>query len=182
MRILHMNHVRKYYVNYFSGFGLTKEKALFEAYLPKSETTVAGFSYGAQQALEYVYHTKKRVDRLILLSPAFFQTHKESFKRTQIRYFTSDPKAYTTQFIQNIVYPSTKSVKNYTKEGTKKELEALLDYQWDKHKMEEIQQRGTTIEVFLGQEDKIIPIEDTFSFFKNLTTTYVIKDVGHLLY
>ena len=40
------------------------------------------------RAFEYVYHfTTQRIDTLILISPAFFQTEKPSFIRTQLRYF-----------------------------------------------------------------------------------------------
>jgi len=48
-------------------------------YLLNSDYCVAGFSCGAQQAFEYVYHSKKRIDRLILLSPAFFQREQLLF-------------------------------------------------------------------------------------------------------
>ena len=52
---------------------------LYEVITTESAYCVAGFSYGAQQAFEYVYHATERIDRLILLSPAFFQTQKPSF-------------------------------------------------------------------------------------------------------
>ena len=61
---------------YFNGFSLQNEEELFSEYLLQSELCVAGFSYGAQKAFEYVYKSKERIDRLILLSPAFFQTQK----------------------------------------------------------------------------------------------------------
>jgi len=65
-------------VIYFNGFSLAKEENLFEDFLLGSEFCVAGFSYGAQKAFEYVYKSSERVDRLILLSPAFFQTKMKS--------------------------------------------------------------------------------------------------------
>ena len=63
-------------MKYFNGFSLNGEKELFKEYLIDSEFSVAGFSYGAIEAFEYVYNGKDRVDRLILLSPAFFKIVK----------------------------------------------------------------------------------------------------------
>ena len=143
-------------MNYFNGFSLKGEEALFSSYLIESEYCVAGFSYGAQQALEYVYNSKVRIDRLILLSPAFFQTQKPSFIRTQLRYFEAGQEAYVKQFLANVTYPSVLNLSDYLKVGTTEELEALLTYIWDEEKIKKILDRGTTIEVFLGKKDKII--------------------------
>lgn len=166
---------------YFNGFSLQKEEELFSEYLIQSELCVAGFSYGAQKAFEYVYERKERIDRLILLSPAFFQTQKPSFIRTQLRYFEAGQEAYVKQFLANVTYPSKTDLSTYLKIGTKEELEALLTYTWDKQKIQEVLDRGTTIEVFLGKDDKIIDAEAAFGFFSELMTTYFIKDAGHLL-
>ncbi len=168
-------------MKYFSGFSLQKEEKLFSEYLIQSELCVAGFSYGAQRAFEYVYKSKERIDRLILLSPAFFQTQKPSFIRTQLRYFEAGQEAYVKQFLANVTYPSILDLSNYLKVGTNDELEGLLTYMWDKKKIQEVLDRGTTIEVFLGKNDKIIDAQGAFEFFEPLTTTYFIKDVGHLL-
>ena len=168
-------------MKYFSGFSLQKEEELFAPYVIGSEYCVAGFSYGAQQAFEYVYHSKKRIDRLILLSPAFFQTQKPSFHRTQLRYFEAEQEAYVKQFLANAAYPSSVDLSDYLDVGTKEELDALLGYVWDEKKIQKILDRGTTIEVFLGEKDKIIDAQQAFEFFKPLTTTYFIKRVGHIL-
>ena len=168
-------------MKYFNGFSLTNEEALFSDYLVDSAYTVSGFSYGAQQAFEYVYHTDTRIDRLILISPAFFQTQKPSFIRTQLRYFEAGKVSYVKQFLENVASPSTISLEKHLKVGTKKELESLLTYVWDKQKIKEILARGTTIEVFLGDEDKIIDTKETLLFFKNIATVYTIKKSGHLL-
>ncbi len=168
-------------MKYFNGFSLQKEKGLFTPYLTESEYCVAGFSYGAQQAFEYVYHATERIDRLILLSPAFFQTQKPSFIRTQLRYFEAGTEAYVKQFLANVTYPSSLDLSGYLDVGTKEELEALLSYTWDSKKIQEVLDRGTTIEVFLGSEDKIIDPQKAFDFFAPLTTTYFMKRVGHVL-
>jgi pimeloyl-ACP methyl ester carboxylesterase len=168
-------------MKYFNGFSLQGEEELFTKYLLSSDYCVAGFSYGAQQAFEYVYHSHKRIDRLLLLSPAFFQTEKQSFIRTQLRYFDVAQDAYVKQFSVNTSYPSTLDLSSYLKVGTKEELNALLSYTWDNKKIQEVLDRGITIEVFLGSEDKIIDSQKAFDFFKPLTTTYFIKRVGHVL-
>ena len=165
---------------YFNGFSLKNVEELFKEYTLLSDTTVVGFSFGAQKALEYVYQTKKRVDRLILLSPAFFQTQKPSFIRTQLRYFESNKNTYIEQFLSNVSYPSTINLSKYLHEGSKEELELLLTYQWENSKIQKIINQGTNIEVFLGEKDKIIPMKEALNFFST-TTTYVIKDAGHLL-
>ena len=166
---------------YFSGFSLSGEELFFGDYLVRSEQCVAGFSYGAQKAFEHVYVTQKRVDRLILLSPAFFQTQKPSFIRMQLRYFEAGKKAYVKQFLENAAFPSTKDLTPVLQTGTKEELEALLTYRWNAEKIEEITKRGTIIEVFLGAEDKIIDSASAFYFFREYATTYWIKGAGHLL-
>ena len=167
-------------MKYFHGFSLQREDKLFDAYLSRNLYSVAGFSYGAQQALEYVYHSTKRIDRLILFSPAFFQTQKSSFVRTQLRYFDTDKEAYVKQFLKNVAYPSDIDLTAYLHEGSKEELHALLGYVWEAKKIETILSRGTTIEVFMGAKDKIVDTEEARKFFTQ-TTNYIVKNAGHLL-
>jgi len=178
--------VKRFYAKYFkmvyfNGFSLHNEEELFNAFVVESDLCVSGFSYGAQKAFDYVYNSKERIDRLILLSPAFFQTQKTSFVRTQLRYFEAGQEAYVEQFLQNVAYPSDIDLSQYLDTGTKEELEALLTYIWDEDKIQEILDQGTVIEVFLGESDKIIDSKKAFDFFAPLTTTYFIKNVGHLL-
>jgi hypothetical protein len=168
-------------MRYFNGFSLQNEEKLFSEFLLQSELCIAGFSYGAQKAFDHVYESTARIDRLILLSPAFFQTQKHSFIRTQLRYFEAGQEPYVKQFLANVAYPSNLDLSDYLKVGEKEELEALLTYVWDEKKIQEILDRGTTIEVFLGEDDKIIDAQAAFDFFAPLTTTYFIKSVGHLL-
>ena len=168
-------------MRYFNGFSLSGEELFFSDYLLESELCVAGFSYGAQKAFEYVCNTEKRVDRLILLSPAFFQTEKSAFVRTQLRYFKAGREAYVKQFLKNVAHPSQTELEPFLRTGSQEELEALLTYTWDAEKIEEITRRGTVIEVFLGAEDKIIDSTSAFAFFEQYVTTYWIKGAGHLL-
>ena len=168
-------------MKYFHGFSLDNEETLFNSFITDTDYTVAGFSYGAQQAFEYVYNSYRRIDRLILLSPAFFQPEKASFTRTQLRYFNSNQKDYVKQFLENVALPSKVSLEKYLHVGTKKELQSLLTYVWDNDKIKNILERGTTIEVFLGTEDKIIDIKEAIHFFTQSCTCYIVKESGHLL-
>ena len=176
-----MKRVERYCLRYFNGFSLCNEEVLFRDYLVKSDYCVSGFSYGAQQALEYVLHTQTRVDRLILLSPAFFQNQKPAFIRAQLRYFDTGKDAYVSQFLKNVAYPSNATLDDHLCVGSRESLEALLSYVWDAKKLKEVQERGTVIEVFLGAEDKIVDVNAAYAFFSPLVTTYYIKNTGHLL-
>jgi len=168
-------------MHYFNGFSLRGEERFFTDWLVEGEHCVAGFSYGAQQALEHVHRTQKRIDRLILLSPAFFQTQKASFIRAQLRYFEADNEAYTQQFLKNTAAPSSTDLSPFLHTGSRAELEALLAYRWEKEKLEVIRDRGTVIEVFLGSEDRIVDTKAAFGFFSDTATCYLIKNAGHLL-
>jgi len=166
---------------YFNGFALKGEEKFFEEQLIKSDFCVAGFSYGAQKAFEYAYNSTKRIDRLILLSPAFFQNHKKSFIRTQLRYYKADEVSYIEQFLKNVTHPSNINLYEYFNTNKYEELESLLSYVWDKEKILELIERGVTIEVFIGEADKIVDAQKSYEFFSELTTVYLFKDVGHLL-
>lgn len=166
---------------YFNGFALKGEEKSFEEQLINSDFCVAGFSYGAQKAFEYAYNSTERIDRLILLSPAFFQNHKKSFIRTQLRYYKADETSYNEEFLKNVAYPSNINLYEYIDIGKYEELEALLSYRWDKEKVLELIDRGVSIEVFMGEADKIVNAEKSYMFFSELTTVYFFKGVGHLL-
>ncbi len=166
---------------YFNGFALKDEEKFFEEELINSDFCVAGFSYGAHKAFEYAYHSIERIDRLILLSPAFFQNHKKSFIRTQLRYYKADETSYANEFLKNVVYPSNINLSDNLDAHNYEDLEALLSYVWDKERVLELIERGVTIEVFIGEEDKIVNSEKSYEFFSELTTVYLMKNRGHLL-
>lgn len=167
---------------YFSGFSLNNEEELFDFWLPANDYTVAGFSYGAIKAVEYLLTTKKRVDRLILLSPAYFNTQSEAFKKMQLLYFKKNRERYIENFMKNIAGSSDIDLKQYlSKDATSTELEELLYYEWSREKLQSIKERGTIIEVVLGGEDKIIDSSAAKEFFEPYTTLYFIKEANHLL-
>lgn len=168
-------------MRYFNGFSLRGEERFFTPWLIESDYAIAGFSYGAQLAFENALQSQKRIDRLLLFSPAFFQNQKPAFIRAQLRYFDAGHDAYVAQFLKNVAYPSGIDLKAYLQTGSKEELEALLTYRWEEEKLNALQQRGTVIEVFLGAKDKIIDAEAAKAFFAPLATTYLFKEAGHLL-
>lgn len=169
-------------MRYFSGFALHGESELFDFWLSKTEYSVAGFSYGAIKALEYTLDTTKRIDRLLLLSPAFFNNVSEAFKKTQLLYYKKDPMMYIENFAKNISDGTTVEINKYlTAPPPKEDLEELLYYKWDREKLEKIANRGTTIEVVLAQEDKIIDAYAAREFFEQQCTLYWIKKANHIL-
>ncbi len=167
--------------NYFSGFCFFEESELFEKYLIKNDFTFCGFSYGAIKAFEEALNSTKRVDKLQLFSPAFFQNYDDKFKRTQLMYFKKDANAYCQSFLENVIFPTNFDTSKYFKLGTIKELEELLYYEWKEEKLQKLLDKGTIIEVYLGGVDKIIDASKAKEFFKNFATVYYIKEKGHLL-
>ncbi|MBP7770075.1 MAG: pimelyl-ACP methyl ester esterase BioV [Aliarcobacter sp.] len=167
--------------NYFSGFCFVNEAELFEEYIIKNDFILCGFSYGAIKAFEEALNTSKRVDKLQLFSPAFFQNFDDKFKRTQLMYFKKDPNTYCENFLKNVVNPSSKDIKKYFNQGTAQELQELLYYEWREEKLQKLLDKGTKIEVYLGAEDKIVDSSYSKDFFVNFATVYYIKEKGHLL-
>lgn len=168
-------------MKYFNGFSLKNEEVFFKEQLIDSDYAVAGFSYGAQKAFEYVYNSKERIDRLILISPAFFQNHKKSFLKTQLRYFKADGEVYRKEFLKNVAYPSNISLNQYIIDGSYEELNDLLSYIWDEKKIKVLNERGVRIEVFMGDKDKVVAAQNSFEFFSKILAVYLFKNKGHLL-
>ncbi len=172
-------------MRYFSGFGLDGEAALFDEIVAPYEENpyvVAGFSYGAVKAVEHVYGGCERVERLILLSPAYFVGRGRAFVKTQMIYFRKDRSAYLEKFLENAAYPAHKCLLDrYLADANDSELEELLTYPWPDEKLRGIQRRGTKIETYLGAKDKIVDAEAAHRFFKNFGESYLFKEYGHIL-
>ena len=96
-------------------------------------------------------------------------------------FFKKDEDAYIKNFLENLKDKSTKSIENFFKKGSFQELNELLNFKWIKEDLEELIKKGIKIEVFLGQNDKIIDSLDAKEFFKEFATVYYFKDKGHLL-
>lgn len=168
-------------MKYFSGFCFENEQELFGNFLIKSDFCVVGFSYGAIKAFELAFSSKSRVDTLQLFSPAFFQNKDKKFKKIQLLAFKKDRQNYLKNFYKNALYPLEIDISKYKKDGTIKELEELLDYKWDKEKLDIIGKRGTKIELYLGKHDKIIDVEAVKEFFKPFATIYYFNHFGHII-
>lgn len=168
---------------YFSGFCLANEQELFDNLISHNDYTVSGFSYGAQKALEYVLYCKQRIDKLILLSPAYFEHSSVSFLRTQERYFIGQNINYMNQFYKNVAYPADDMIiRKYGTVGTAEDLQELLSYKWQAEKMQLIRSRGIEIEVYIGDKDKIVDSAKSLEFFTDLSDSlFLIKNAGHLL-
>lgn len=165
-------------MKFFSGFCFEDESTLFDSYVEKNEFVVAGFSYGAIQALKYTLKSKERIDTLILLSPAFFNDKDAKFKKMQLLFFAKDSQNYMQHFVQNVCHPSKQDITAYINKGTKEQLQELLYYDWS-----DLERIDPTIkiEIHLGAKDKIIDAQTAHNFFKNYGQSYLYRDFGHLL-
>jgi len=166
---------------YFSGFSLKNEKELFSSYIIENDFTLNAFSFGCIEAFNKALYTKERVDLLQLFSPAFFQNKNKKFHRLQLMFYKKDKKAYISNFIKNIAYPSSYDCSPYIKEGTYKELETLMFHVWKKEDLEILLNKGTKIEIYLGEKDEIINSSEAMEFFVNYANVYYIKNAGHIL-
>ncbi|GAX88150.1 conserved hypothetical protein [Lebetimonas natsushimae] len=173
-------------MKYFSGFCLKNDKAFFNDYLEESEFVVAGFSFGAQKALEYVLNTDKRVDKLQLLSPAFFYVNQK-FIDVNINAFKKDKLSYIKTFLTKAGISEWKMENGKWKMDlngieidyscTEEELYEMFTFNWEKIK----ELKNIKIEVFLGEFDKIISLKKAQNFFKNYASVYYIKKANHFL-
>ena len=173
--------ISKPFKSFYSGFCLQNEEELFGDYLTINDYTVAGFSYGAQKAFEYVLSTKNRIDKIQLFSPAFFQCKDKKYKRMQLMFFKKDSTSYCENFLSNCVSPNDVNLSKFFTLGSFEELEELLYYEWTSGKMDELIKKNIKIEVFLGFDDKIIDSSEAKDFFTKYATVYLIKNVGHIL-
>lgn len=168
-------------MKFYSGFSLKEESDFFKSYLSDTDYTVAGFSYGSIKAAEYAAMQRRRVDKLQLFSPVFFQNRPEKFRRLQMMAYKKDRQAYLDQFIMNSFAPYTVSTRLQHRATTAAELEELLSYIWEPKLLDYIVDKGTLIEVYLGGEDRIIDVNAAREFFKPFATVYFIKKANHFL-
>jgi len=166
-------------MKYFSGFCLKNEKSLFKEYLEDNEFVVAGFSYGAQKALEYVLNSQKRIDKLQLLSPAFFNVNQK-FIDVNLNAFRKNKISYIKNFLKkagiNELRIENRELRiDYS--CTEKDLIKLFTFDWEKIK----NLKNIKIEIFLGEYDRILALKKAEKFFKQYGTVYLIKKANHFL-
>lgn len=165
---------------YFSGFCFKGEKEIFKDYIDSKAYNISGFSYGAQKAFEYAYNkmkNKQRVNKITLLSPAFFQNKSTKYKQLQLEAFNKDSSLYLKNFLESI----GEVEKRYIQLGTLEQLKELLTYEWNHDKIKEILDFGCELEVYLGGRDKIIDAYKVLKFFSSYAVVYLNKEANHLL-
>ena len=167
-------------MRFYSGFALSDDQHFFDPYLKHSDYTVAGFSYGAIKAAQYVANTNERIDTLQLFSPAFFQTKKESFRRLQMGGYIKDTQRYLDNFLTSCFAPSPVAPVSIGSNDAQT-LEELLYFEWTSELMESIRSRGTRIEVYLGLEDQVIDVEGARDFFLPYASVTTIRKGNHFL-
>ncbi len=169
-------------MKFFSGFGFCNESDLFVDILDRSDFVVAGFSLGAIMAIKHSLDQTKRVDKLQLISPAFFQEEGEKFRRLQLINFKKDRSSYLESFYKNVAYPENLDLTHYKCKPKFSDLELLFSYRYNKIDLKSIVDRGVIIEVYLGGMDRIIDIKKIERFFENFATIYTYKSRGHIVY
>ncbi len=170
-------------MRFYSGFCMQNEEGFFSHLIEDGDFFVYGFSYGAIKAFEAVKKELKegrRVDRLVLFSPAFFQTKPKSFKRLQTKAFRIDPNRYLENFLGSCFSP-WKRADLKTKLDTIEDLQTLLEYEWSLNELKDMQNKGVDIEVYLGEKDAVIDAKGAFDFFTQVTDVTYIKNANHFL-
>ena len=170
-------------MKFFSGFSLRNEVDFFKPFINESNYSVCGFSYGAIKAFEYVQKALKegnRVDRLQLLSPAFFQSKDEKFRRLQLMAYRKNEDEYLRQFINACFLPYERREVEHSV-TVLEELEELLMYVWSRDELKALADKGVVIEVYLGGRDQIVDSVAAKEFFLDVATVTYIKNGNHFL-
>ena len=177
-------------MKFFSGFCLENEQGLFSSFIDDcGEYNVVGFSYGAILALEYCLDATTRIDRLILLSPAFFADKSEKYKTFQLKNFSKDADAYKKVFLLNTQKPQTqaavKDLSPYSSNASlatqRAQLQKLLFFQWNRNDFHSLKQKGISIEIYLGENDHILNAAEARDFFAPCADVYFLNHSNHLL-
>lgn len=170
-------------MKFFSGFSLQNEEVFFTDFIDSSDFNVCGFSYGAIKAFNYTLESiksGKRVDRIQLFSPVFFEDKDEKFKRLQLLGYKQNKDAYVEQFLKNCFLPYSRDCVSLY-DSSEDELRELLYYRWDKDKLSFLVKKGVALEIYLGGADKIINANRAKEFFLPYATITYIKEANHFL-
>jgi len=170
-------------MKFYSGFSLKNDEKYFKEYRNLSSYSVSGFSYGAIKALQSVQKTLeegRRVDRLQLFSPAFFQTTSEKFKRLQTMSYKKNKEKYLNNFLKSCFSPYTQK-EVMQKETRVEELEELLNFEWSVLQLKNLLQKGVVLEIYLGEKDTIIDVSKAREFFLAFGSVTYIKNANHFL-
>lgn len=168
---------------FFGGFALKDDLNLFANLLTNFGITlnqydVCGFGYGSKRALDYVLNCNSRINRLILLSPAFFNNKDSAFLDSQIEYFSKNKELYLKYFYENIGFDG---LYRFNSDVSVRDLRAFFEFSFNEVDLFRICNKGIKIIVFLGGKDRIVDSIDAMEFFKNFGIVYFIKEANHLL-
>lgn len=166
---------------FYSGFSLRDDRLFFDGLLKNGDYCVAGFSYGAIKAALYAAETSDRIDTLQLISPAFFQTKKESFRRLQMAGYLKDPAAYTEKFIESCFAPCEAGSVELDPDASEDQLRELLYFEWTRELMQSIRAKGIRIEVYFGLDDQVIDVTGAREFFIPYATVTSVRKGNHFL-
>ena len=170
-------------MKFYSGFSLQNEEHFFAHLMHQSDFCIYGFSYGAIKAFEEAKMRLlafERIDRVVLFSPAFFQTKTEAFRKLQLRSYKKDRNKYVENFLESCFAPYEEEPVQ-TKEENIEDLEKLLYFQWSSDELLRLREQGIAIEVYLGGQDRIIDAKGAYEFFKDITDVTLIKEANHFL-
>ena len=174
-------------MRFFSGFGFKDDIMLFKDLLDKfgyktqNDYSICGFSKGTQKALNFTLNAKTRINRLILLSPAFFHDKDSAFKKLQITQFNKNKKLYMNAFYKNVGIEADSAFLREIDELDSTQLSECLYYEFKKESLSALQKKGVEIIVFVGEKDKIINAKATQEFFSEFGIVYFVKNANHLL-
>ncbi len=178
-------------MKFFGGFGFKDDARIFElilrdlGYLEGNPYNVCGFSYGAQKAVRYAVDSLEngsRINRVLLLSPAFFNDKSEDFVAQQLKMFAKNRAIYMKAFYKNVGVSADDEA--YLREVESLDLctlEKCLRYKFVDSDLEALKARGVEIIVILGGADKIINTNNANDFFSKFGIVYFIKNANHLL-
>jgi pimeloyl-ACP methyl ester carboxylesterase len=170
-------------MQFYSGFSLQNDIVFFKQFIEENPYYVYGFSYGAIQAFLAVQkkvENKQRIDKLVLFSPAFFQTKPQKFIRLQLLGFQKDPDTYIQNFLSSCFAPCKKQQVTLGL-ATQEALSELLHYKWDIAQLQSLRDKGVEIEVYLGDADHVIDHKGAFEFFSQVCDVTYIKKANHFL-
>lgn len=124
----------------------------------------------------------QRINRMILLSPAFFNDKNEDFKNTQMATFEKNRAIYMKAFYKNIGANAEDGA--YLREIDlldSRDLEQCLHYKFKSADLEALNARGVEIISIFGECDKIINAQIAHAFFARFGVAFFIKGANHLL-
>ena len=172
-------------MRFFGGFGFNDDPGLFSETLDSLGLSncgaydVLGFSFGAQKALSFALDSPLRINRLILLSAAFFNDRDSHFAPAQLALFRRGKMGYMRQFLKKIGYAP--EMEDFLGKANERDLAELLAFRFSAEDLAALRARGVLVLAIFGAADKIINVAHAAAFFAPFGIVYTIKNANHLL-